>query len=153
MQKRFLVGAGPSPNTWPRCAEHLEHLTSVRTKPGRVKTSNIFAPTLIQHTNVHSPKAFIYISHKTWVMSWERYPLCMIFRRFRYGDVCSARRCSGRAVVVQPAVIQKDRDGTRWGKTGRKDKCNINDMRIPKQLGDVMIKACSSWIIKRFQIQ
>lgn len=45
IQNLFLVGAGPSLNTWPRCAEHLEHRTSVRTIPGRVKTSNIFAPT------------------------------------------------------------------------------------------------------------
>lgn len=49
IQNRFLVGEGPSSNTCPRWAEHLEQRTSVRTKPGRVKTSNIFAPT--EHTN------------------------------------------------------------------------------------------------------
>lgn len=33
MQYRILVGSGPSLNTWPRCALHLLHCTSVLSIP------------------------------------------------------------------------------------------------------------------------
>lgn len=65
IQKRFLVGAGPSSNTWPRWAAHLEHRTSVRTKPGRVKTNNIFAPTLYLHGK-STPRRRIYSIDNEW---------------------------------------------------------------------------------------
>lgn len=69
MQKRFRVGTGPSSNTCPRWAEHLEHRTSVRTKPGRVKTSNIFAPTLILRTrSIH--QSHIFTCHIEQWMKW-----------------------------------------------------------------------------------
>lgn len=45
MQKRFLVGAGPSSNTCPRCAPHCEQVTSVRIRPGWEIRSSRFAPT------------------------------------------------------------------------------------------------------------
>lgn len=76
MQNRFLVGLGPSSNTWPRWAEHFAQRTSVRTRPGRVKTSNIFAPTSVYHTIVQIPKSSLFTCHiiKQWVMSWAHYP-------------------------------------------------------------------------------
>lgn len=46
MQKRLPVGRGPSPNTCPRCALHLEQLTSVRTIPGLAMRSSRLAPTV-----------------------------------------------------------------------------------------------------------
>lgn len=46
MQKRFLEGGGPSPNTWPRWALHLAHCTSVRIIPGLAINKSRLAPTL-----------------------------------------------------------------------------------------------------------
>lgn len=46
MQKRFLVGFGPSLNTCPRCALHLEQVTSVRTISGFAISSSRLPPTV-----------------------------------------------------------------------------------------------------------
>jgi len=45
MQKRFLVGFGPSLNTCPRCASHFEQVTSVRTISGFAISSSRLPPT------------------------------------------------------------------------------------------------------------
>lgn len=45
MQKRFLVGAGPSSKTWPKWAPHWAQVTSVRIRPGWDIRSKRFAPT------------------------------------------------------------------------------------------------------------
>ena len=45
MQKRFLVGLGPSLNTWPRWAPHLEQVTSVRILSGFAISSSRLPPT------------------------------------------------------------------------------------------------------------
>lgn len=133
MQKRFRVGAGPSSNTCPRWAEHLEHRTSVRTKPGRVKTSNIFAPTLIHTPGPFTNKPFIYISH--WTMddvNTSEYDVhrVRVVRMVLVVDVTAA------AARVQPAAIQEEhrRDRTRRGSSGCEDKCILFIMRIPEQL-------------------
>jgi len=44
MQYRSPVGAGPSSNTWPRCAPHCAHTVSVRTMPWLRSTISVMAP-------------------------------------------------------------------------------------------------------------
>src|SRR5690606_8466623 len=44
MQYRRPVGAGPSSNTWPRCAPHWLHTVSVRTMPWLLSRVSVMAP-------------------------------------------------------------------------------------------------------------
>lgn len=44
MQYLLRVGFGPSSNTWPMCALHLAHLTSVRTRSGFLRSNNRLVP-------------------------------------------------------------------------------------------------------------
>ncbi|KAK0073344.1 hypothetical protein PV325_009851 [Microctonus aethiopoides] len=45
MQKRFLVGFGPSLNTCPKCPPHFEQVTSVRTISGFAISNSRLPPT------------------------------------------------------------------------------------------------------------
>lgn len=137
MQNRFLVGTGPSLNTWPRCAEHLEHRTSVRTIPGRVKTSNIFAPTLIPHPGPFTTSRYvIYTSHQHRHHEHVRYE----FRGVRVRCGCGVAAAAA-PVVVRSAAVRKWKGGKgRIRHGGNEGKWYINIMHIPNTF--VMVQCC-----------
>jgi len=61
MQKRFLVGFGPSLNTCPRCAPQLEHVTSVRTISLEVSLVNLTRPCSKTSLNAGQPHPLSYL--------------------------------------------------------------------------------------------
>lgn len=64
MQNRFLVGGGPSPNTWPRWAPHSAHVTSVRILPGWDIRSKRFAPTIVDKRDMTGWKVVVCVNQK-----------------------------------------------------------------------------------------
>lgn len=121
MQKRFRVGTGPSSNTCPRWAEHLEHRTSVRTKPGRVKTSNIFAPTLISRTkSIHQSHIFTY--HIEQWMIWV-HPNLMFTELVSWEWCCRQASSSGRG--ERPAAASRRSTGRDMGQFGLRGQMHI----------------------------
>lgn len=69
-QNRFPEGLGPSSNTWPKCAPHFAHDTSVLTKPGFKARSIMFPPTV---TRKHK-KATITVNFLTLWFAQTRIP-------------------------------------------------------------------------------
>lgn len=130
IQKRFRVGAGPSSNTWPRWAEHFEHRTSVRTKPGRVKTSNIFAPTLFCYkSRPFTKKRFIYsFMYEHIQFEFEKSSCCEIVFVWRGATSQHAR--------VPSSSQQPSRDQMGQGRAEQRGKakcifiCHAHSMNI-----------------------
>lgn len=143
MQNRFRVGDGPSSNTCPRWAAHLEHRTSVRTKPGRVKTSNIFAPTTsmtsIQHIpveSIHQEAVYLQNSINAWYEHIQFHFHTSSWRRLH-------RSHSSRGGPAAAAI--RDRaGGTGRARTGcgSEDKCKLFNMRIPQMVNVIIWWLC-----------